>query len=207
MADIGQGSMKNRIIASYLLLFVLTLSALVYVFGRLNSIAEEQGRPANRKLLLTGNTLTDLYEAEAIGRVYIQTGSDDSFRRYLDLTAQVEAGIDSLRLLTDDSLQSRQIDSIFLLLQEKGEKLRRLAELKKEQEEANLTSSLSGVRQKDSRKTARKTVVSQDTVYVKNEKKRRGLLGFLTGPRKDSTMHVTVSREIEEQINKRKEFD
>lgn len=196
---------KFKIIVSYLLLFSLSLIAVVFIYKQIIRLTvEEQGvSQANQKLFIIGNTITGLYEAETLSNVFLQTGSNQSFKRYIEIMEQVDINIDSLRNLTDQPNQELRLDSISILLGQKTKNLQALIKARKslasnEFYDKALASIESG---RDSTKEQtnilQRVVTTQDSSYVINEKKRKGFLGwFNSKPKQDSILKVTISHQI-----------
>lgn len=196
---------KFKIIVSYLLLFSLSLIAVVFIYKQIIRLTvEEEGMSqANQKLFIIGNTITGLYEAETLSNVFLQTGSNQSFKRYIEIMEQVDINIDSLRNLTDQPNQELRLDSVSILLGQKTKNLQALIKARKslasnEFYDKALASIESG---RDSTKEQtnilQRVVTTQDSSYVKNEKKRKGFLGwFNSKPKQDSILKVTISHEI-----------
>ena len=76
---------KSKIILSYILLFALSFIAVVFIYKQVTrlTVGEEGVSEANQKLFIIGNTIAELYEAETLSNVFLQTGSNNSFRKYI----------------------------------------------------------------------------------------------------------------------------
>lgn len=194
---------KLKVIIGYTLLFIFTISAIVFIYKKIQSLNSDESliSNANRKLFIIGNTITGLYEAEALSHSFLQTGSKSSFSKYINIIRQVEANIDSLRNMTTETSQKNRIDTIHQLLNSKIRNLKELIRVKKQQSAENyytqaialITSAKDSVADKpDIRK---RIITTYDTTYVK-EKKRKGFLGIFSSRERDSSLKVTVSNHV-----------
>lgn len=196
---------KSKIILSYILLFVMSLFAVIFIYKQVTRLAvgEEGVSEANQKLFIIGNTITELYEAESLSNVFLQTGSNRSFQKYIEIIEQVELNIDSLRHLTDQEEQELRLDSISILLGQKTKNLQALIRARKslkanEFYDKAIASIESGRDSTEEKADVRQRIVTtRDTSYVVNEKKRKGFLGwFNSKPRQDSTLKVIISHQM-----------
>ena len=124
---------KSKIILSYILLLALSFIAVVFIYKQVTrlTVGEEGVSEANQKLFIIGNTIAELYEAETLSNVFLQTGSNNSFRKYIGNMEQVEKNIDSLRHLTTQEDQQLRLDSISMLLGRKTKNLEALIRARK----------------------------------------------------------------------------
>lgn len=196
---------KFKIIVSYILLFFLSLIVVVSIYRQIIqlTVGEEGVSQANQKLFIIGNTITGLYEAETLSNVFLQTGSNHSFKRYIDIMSQVEVNIDSLRNLTDQPDQELRLDSISILLGQKTKNLQALIKARKslasnEFYDKAIASIESGRDSTEEQANIlQRVVTTKDSSYLKNEKKRKGFFGWLAPKQKqDSILKVTVSHQI-----------
>lgn len=196
---------KSKIIVSYVLLFLLSLLGIIFIYKQITrlTVGEEGVSEANQKLFIIGNTITGLYEAESLSNVFLQTGSNTSFSEYIAIMDRVNINIDSLRNLTDQLQQQLRLDSISLLLEEKTGNLRALIAARKSlSSDEFYTKAIASIESgRDSTKSLstihRRLVTTYDSTYIKNEKKRKGLLGWLTpGKQQDSALKVTVLQHL-----------
>lgn len=194
---------KSKIILSYILLFALSFVAVTFIYKQITrlNVGEEGVSEANQKLFIIGNTITELYEAETLSNVFLQTGSNNSFRKYIENMEQVEKNIDSLRHLTTQQDQQLRLDSISMLLERKTKNLQALIRARK-----SLTANefydkaIASIENRDTTEqkaeVRQRTITTRDSSYIVNERKRRGFLGlFNSRPKQDSTLHVTISQQ------------
>lgn len=195
---------KIKVITGYILLFLLTIITILFIYKQITRLTGDEGliSKANQKLFIVGNTITNLYEAESLSNSFLQTGSGNSFRKYIGLIHQVETDIDTLKKLTSEPAQIARIDTIYVLLNDKIKNLKELIKVKKSQSPdeyytkaiALIESTRDSVQ--DIQNVQKRIVTTLDSSYVKNKKKRKGFLGIF-GPRlPDSTLEVKISQHI-----------
>ena len=96
----------------YLLLIVIAVCSVVYIYQIVEQIAgeEEPDTKARRKVYLVTNTLSLLYESEALGQLVGMPQNDvKHFNRTLN---KAHRNMDSLRVLISDSVQLLKIGEI-----------------------------------------------------------------------------------------------
>lgn len=195
---------KSKIILSYILLFALSFIAVVFIYKEVTrlTVGEEGVSEANQKLFIIGNTIAELYEAETLSNVFLQTGSNNSFRKYIGNMEQVEKNIDSLRHLTTQEDQQLRLDSISMLLGRKTKNLEALIRARKsltsnefyDKAIASIELSRDSIEQKA--EVRQRVITTRDSSYIVNERKRRGFLGlFNSRGKQDSTLQVTISKQ------------
>lgn len=195
---------KSKIILSYILLFALSFIAVVFIYKQVTrlTVGEEGVSEANQKLFIIGNTIAELYEAETLSNVFLQTGSNNSFRKYIDNMEQVEKNIDSLRHLTTQEDQQLRLDSISMLLGRKTKNLQALIRARKSltanefYDKAIASIELNRDSTEPQAEVRQRVILTRDSSYIINEKKRRGFLGlFNSKAKQDSTLQVTISKQ------------
>ena len=125
---------KNRftfkIIFSYGLLVILALIASYYVYVEIEDyISTETSSENDEKLLKTSSFLTQLYEAESLSRLAIQSKTKKNFNTYAQKIDSIFIDIEALKTLTDNDQQRILLDSLHVLLEKKvanNEVLRKL---------------------------------------------------------------------------------
>lgn len=193
---------KSKIISGYILLFLLSFLTIILIYKQITKLTvDEMGiSETNQKLYLTGNTITGLYEAEALSNAFVQTGSRGYFRKYLDIIGEVQNNIDSLKSLTTDSAQLSRIISINDLLEKKIQNLQELVRVKQslapDQFYSKAIASIESGRDSitDYPNVRKRVVQTRDSTYVKAEKKKRWRLFSRQEP--DSVLQVTFSEHI-----------
>lgn len=193
-----------KVVTGYILLFIVTLLAVIFIYKQILRLTGDEGAgiPSNQKLYIISNTITTLYEAEALSNSFLQTGSGKDFQKYLLLMDETGSNIDSLKKLIQDPQQQLRLDTIQLLLKDKMKNLKDLIQVKQTyspqdfyQEAIHLIES-----QRDSLNETpnihKKTITTLDSTYVKTGKKRKGFLGIFGPKLPDSTLQVTVKKYI-----------
>lgn len=188
----------------YLLLVVIAVCSVVYIYQIVEQIAgeEEPDTKARQKVYLVTNTLSLLYESEALGQLVGMPQNDvKHFNRTLN---KAHRNMDSLRVLISDSVQLLRIDTIDMLLRQKRRNTSRLLETWKEVNTEHLyTLNIEKViAQQDTiiqqLEIKEHVVVKQDTVL--NPVKPRGFFRRLADAfspgRPDTSIVVNTTRQI-----------
>lgn len=188
----------------YLLLIVIAVCSVVYIYQIVEQIAgeEEPDTKARQKVYLVTNTLSLLYESEALGQLVGMPQNDvKHFNRTLN---KAHRNMDSLRVLISDSVQLLKIDTIDMLLRQKRRNTSRLLETWKEVNTEHLyTLNIEKViAQQDTfiqqLEIKEHVVVKQDTVL--NPVKPRGFFRRLADAfspgRPDTSIVVNTTRQI-----------
>lgn len=116
----------GKVVVGYLLLIAIAVYAVSYIYNIVEQVAvEDFSDNQNRtKIYLVTNTLSLLYESEALGQLIVmQQGEITHFNRTLN---KARHNLDSLRTYITDSVQLHKIDTIELLLERKRWNARRL---------------------------------------------------------------------------------
>tara|TARA_R110000868_G_scaffold32076_1_gene117070 strand:+ start:15516 stop:17996 length:2481 start_codon:yes stop_codon:yes gene_type:complete len=119
-----------RIVLSYLILGGLALISGVFILSEIRSyLSTDTSGENDVKLIKTGSLLTQLYEAESLSKLALQTKTKENFTAYAQKIDSVSLEIDSLKQVIRNTYQLRLLDSVQYLLQQKtynNEELRRL---------------------------------------------------------------------------------
>ncbi|MBS9462434.1 response regulator [Flagellimonas sp. 389] len=109
-----------KIITSYLVLGVLAFLAAFFVYSEFQDYNASQSKEEdNIKLLKTNSLLTELYEAENLSKLALQTKERGNLTAYARKVDSIFISIDSLKLLATSSNQVLKLDSVQKLLQQK----------------------------------------------------------------------------------------
>ena len=122
----------GKVVVGSLLLIAIAVYAVSYIYNIVEQVAvEDFSDNQNRtKIYLVTNTLSLLYESEALGQLIVmQQGEITHFNRTLN---KARHNLDSLRTYITDSVQLHKIDTIELLLERKRWNARRLLDTWKE---------------------------------------------------------------------------
>ncbi len=191
-------------ILGYLLLVAIAVCSVVYIYQIIEQVAgeEEPDSKARQKVYLVTNTLSLLYESEALGQlVGMPQNNVNHFNRTLN---KAHSNMDSLRVLITDSVQLLKIDTIDMLLRQKRLNTRRLLETWKETNTEHLyTINIEKVIAEqdtfiEQKEIKEHVVVKQDTIL--SQKKPRGffrrLADAFSPSREDTSIIVNTTRQI-----------
>ena len=190
---------KGKIIAGYLFIVLLSLLAAVLIYKQVNRlIAEEKSfGSASEKLFIIGNTMTGLYEAEALSSAFAQTGNRNYFQEFLDVLHETGKGIDTLKALSSSPSQQIRMDSITILLAAKIKNLQELVKVKQSYApEKAYSQAIANITEKDTSSTyIRERVITQiDTTYIQTQKVvKRWIFSKIEN---DSTPQISVSQQV-----------
>ena len=109
----------RKVVWGYLLLLLIAVGAVGYVYSIIQQLAvEDTPDTATRdKTYLVTNTLTLLYESEAMG--HIVGKSDNELYLFNRTLNKADKNLDSLRLMLTDTVQQLKVDTIKYLLKRK----------------------------------------------------------------------------------------
>lgn len=117
---------KNRftlkIILSYVALGILASLAAFFIYNEFKSYTSTQNRDeSNEKLLKTNRLLTQLYDAENLSKLALQTKKPEDLKSYAQKVDSITRFIDSLKPLVQKNQidQSSNLDSVQELLNQK----------------------------------------------------------------------------------------
>ena len=114
-----------------MVLAILALGVAFFILSELRVyLASETGDSNDVKLLKTSELLTQLYEAESLSKLAIQTRTSLNFQAYSTKIDSISAEIDSLKQLTANTNQRGLLDSVQMLLKQKVENNSQLRKLK-----------------------------------------------------------------------------
>lgn len=198
------GHITLKVILGYLLLVAIAVCSVVYIYQIIEQVAgeEEPDSKARQKVYLVTNTLSLLYESEALGQlVGMPQNNVNHFNRTLN---KAHSNMDSLRVLITDSVQLLKIDTIDMLLRQKRLNTRRLLETWKETNTEHLyTINIEKVIAEqdtfiEQKEIKEHVVVKQDTIL--SQKKPRGFFRRLaeafSPSREDTSIIVNTTRQI-----------
>ena len=198
------GHITLKVILGYLLLVAIAVCSVVYIYQIIEQVAgeDEPDSKARQKVYLVTNTLSLLYESEALGQlVGMPQNNVNHFNRTLN---KAHSNMDSLRVLITDSVQLLKIDTIDMLLRQKRLNTRRLLETWKETNTEHLyTINIEKVIAEqdtfiEQKEIKEHVVVKQDTIL--SQKKPRGffrrLADAFSPSREDTSIIVNTTRQI-----------
>ena len=118
--DSKKNKFTLKITISYLLLVILGVIASYYIYTEVQEyLATEKTTEKDNKLLKTNSFLAQLYEAESLSKLAIQTKSKVNFTAYENKIDSLYTNIEELKTLTDSEYQAGLLDSLSALLNKK----------------------------------------------------------------------------------------
>ena len=120
-----------KVLVSYLFLLFIAVFSVTYIYNLIEKtdLIEQSDALPRQKSYLVKQTLSLIYESEAIGQLLDQASNMGHYNRTLK---QAKQNLDSLRSLTTDSVQQLKIDTIGQLLDQKRWYTKQLMETWKE---------------------------------------------------------------------------
>ncbi|MAO15296.1 MAG: hypothetical protein CMH44_00165 [Muricauda sp.] len=111
-----------KIVMSYVTLGILASLAAFFIYNEFKSYASSKNQDdSNEKLLKTNRLLTQLYDAENLSKLALQTKKPEDLKSYAQKVDSITAFIDSLKPLvkSDYRNQTSKLDSVQELLNQK----------------------------------------------------------------------------------------
>ncbi len=200
------GHITSTVILGYLLLILIAVYSVVYIYNIIKQFADEDdpNSKSREKVYLVTNTLSLLYESEALGQVIGRPqGEINHFNRTLNKALQ---NMDSLRTLVSNPVLYSKIDTVDMLIEQKRRNTRRLLETWRETNAENLYAQNiekviarqdTMVRQVEIQE---RVIVRQDSVKTPQPRRPRGffrrLADVFSPPVADSAIVVNTTRQI-----------
>ncbi|SEK90286.1 hypothetical protein SAMN04487910_1432 [Aquimarina amphilecti] len=137
-------SITLKIIAGYTLAIVLAVIAFWVIYRQFSNYSEitKIKNDNNEKLFLVGEAITGLYEAESLTRNIIQTSDTEKFKNYKTKIDSIIGTIDKVSTMSLDTLQSRKIDSIKILIDNKNQNFEKLIAIYEQSKEKGLQENV-----------------------------------------------------------------
>lgn len=118
-----------KIVASYLILALLATAVGYFIYTEIKTyISTETADQNDVKLLRTSTLVTNLYEAESLSRLALQSDVNTNFDAYAQRIDSIQVEIDTLKQLMRGDEQKGLLDSLQRLL---GQKVANINELKR----------------------------------------------------------------------------
>ncbi|HLW08841.1 MAG TPA: ATP-binding protein [Fermentimonas sp.] len=115
---------KFTVILGYLLVVIVLISGLIAINGNLIDFSNKRVENDDlSELILIGNTLSLLYEAESEQSILTASNAQQYLIKYDSITPLVEANLQELYWLSQDSIRKIKLDSIYYLIGTKRENL------------------------------------------------------------------------------------
>lgn len=189
-----------KVILGYLLFFAISAIALVFTYQQITRLAqpETHSYQSSTKMVMVGQALTNLLEAETQGQAFLQGGDTKTLNNYLSLMGHLNARIDTLTRFTNDSVQRARIDTIELLLNLKIKNMVAINKIRRSQHSGDFyekaIQAIEAVEDsiQEVHRVRRQETTVRDSTFVKQDKKK-GLFGNLFARKSDSALQVTIS--------------
>jgi len=123
---------RAKIITSYLVLGILALIAGLFILSEIKTyLFSENSLKKDTKLIKTSSLLTQLYKAESLSKMALQSKTIEKINVYTIKIDSIFLEIDSLKSITNNSYQKSLLDSVQILLAEKVKNSSSLWDLKR----------------------------------------------------------------------------
>ncbi|MFV8341360.1 hybrid sensor histidine kinase/response regulator [Flavobacterium sp. XS2P39] len=134
-----------KIFISYLILAALFVGVGWFLYSESTVFSKTESKIAkeNDKILKVSNLLSNVYKAESLARITIQSDSEKDFKNYVSKTDSLKSDIDSLKLLVTTTYQITLLDSVKFLLSKKTLNIKQLKAIKnKADDEASVKNAI-----------------------------------------------------------------
>ncbi len=210
--DEKKSHITRKVVWGYLLLLLIAVCSVSYIYSIIQQLAVEEApdTTVRQKAYLVTNTLSLLYESEALGQLVGRPEND--LRNFNRTMRKAQANLDSLRVLLSDSIQQLKVDTIQDLLRQKRWNTLSLLETLTEWNAGRLyrenierviavqDSVVQQVRDTIAQPTVREIVeVKQDTVIIPKKKKgffRRLADAFSSKHEEDTSFVLKTTRQL-----------
>lgn len=121
-----------KIFISYLILAALFIGVGWFLYSESTVFSKTESKIAkeNGKILKVSNLLSNVYKAESLARITIQSDSEKDFKNYVSKTDSLKSDIDSLKLIVTTPYQIILLDSVKFLLSKKTQNIKQLKAIK-----------------------------------------------------------------------------
>lgn len=200
------GHITSKVVLGYLLLMLVTVCSVVYIYKIIQQFADEDDSDnrSREKVYLVTNTLSLLYESEALGQIIGRpNGEMRHFNRTLNKALQ---NMDSLRTLVSNKELLPKIDTIEMLIEQKRWNTCHLLDTWRETNTENLYAQNieKVIARQDTvirqAKVQQRIIVHQDSIKASQPRERRGFFRRLaeafSPPEEDTIVVVNTTRQI-----------
>lgn len=121
-----------KVLISYLVLASLIVSVgwFLYSENKVFLLTENKIITENSKIIKVSNLLSNMYKAESLARITIQSSSKKDFENYITKANLIGQEVDSLKLYVTTPYQIKLLDSVNYLLTQKTINIKQLKEIK-----------------------------------------------------------------------------
>ena len=118
---------KSKITLGYLLLIIILIAAMGYIYSKIRIFSNEEhnNELLAERLRLTGIIIDELNKADITGQA-IAIGELGEFKQYKSQMKQVSIAVDSLLLLTNDTIHYARLDTVKLLIARKNRNMQKV---------------------------------------------------------------------------------
>lgn len=199
------GHITIKVVFGYILLIAIAICSVTYIYKVIEQVAgeDEPDTKPRQKVYLVTNTLSLLYESEALGQLLGMP--ENEFKHFNRTLNRAQNNMDTLRTLVSDSTQLLKIDTIGMLLERKRWNTRRLLETWDESNMEHLYNEniAKAIAIQDTVveqiEIQERIEVKQDTVVVPPRKRRgflRRLADVFSPSLEDTSIVVNTTRQI-----------
>ena len=130
--DIKKSYIPLKVLISYLVLASLIVSVgwFLYSENKVFLSTENKIITENSKIIKVSNLLSNMYKAESLARITIQSNSKKNFENYTAKANSLRQEIDSLKLYVTTPYQIKLLDSVNYFLTQKTINIKQLKEIK-----------------------------------------------------------------------------
>lgn len=199
-----EGNAGPKIVIGYMVLVLIALAGVAYLYNVVKQLAAEEdvNTVPRQKLYLVTNTQTLLYESEAMGQL-LDIPEEGEYNFHVPLDKALE-NMDSLRLLSTDTLQIQKIDTIRSLIERKRQNTLELLTVWKQANDDLYAKSIKDELAKAAPKVKEtevkeRSVAKQDTLIVAGRKKgflKRLAEVFVPTEKADTNILVSANKEV-----------
>lgn len=206
MGDKTKNKFTFKIIFSYLVLAILALASGYFIYTEINTyLSTETAEENDAKLLKTGSFLTQLYEAESLSKLALQTKTRENFKAYSQKIDSIFMAVDTLKQLTNDQTQKGLLDSVQVLLQQKVANSNDLLNLKvKNDSNSSIDQAIKEFSKMEAslgKITAEALAPNIDQLSPKAQKVIRDVAEYLNANVPANTDKITNSKQVDSIIN------
>ncbi|MCK8520845.1 ATP-binding protein [Aquimarina sp. D1M17] len=185
-------SVTLKIILGYLLAIVLAVISFWVIYRQFGNYSEitQIKNDNNEKLVLVGEAITGLYEAESLTRNIIQTSDTEKFAAYKAKIDSIITTIDLVGGMSVDGFQANKIDSIKVLIDSKNRNFEKLIAIYEQQKEKGLKENVIDQLKKSSKEYGNYLDLD-DRIKNQNPATKRLIKNLINWSKKDNEEYLT----------------